>query len=293
MNRRWKTQLAIGLAFLVSPAAALADAGDTRFLEGLRERRLFELAEAYCADRLGRFAQDNPTRAELTTELIRTLSLHAINAAPHERAELWNKARTTAATFLRQSPPDARAILVRFQDALTLLAQGELGRQEFEAGLLPGDQVEAVRQTLRQATAALESLDKELTAAIPLRRRSAAKGGELTADELTSLAQQVQHQLANAQRDRAMLFERGSDDRVALLLAAVGTLERLLMQASNHETLKAAVQLDLAECQRLLGRYSEAVELVVVLDQELVPGETRLKARAELIRVAVSKKDMP
>src|SRR3954454_11612808 len=105
MNRRWKIQLSIGLAFLVPPAAALADAGDARFLEGLRERRLFELAEAYCLDRFSRLAQDDPARAELTTELIRSLSLQAIDAPPQERAELWKRARAAAAGFLRQTPP--------------------------------------------------------------------------------------------------------------------------------------------------------------------------------------------
>src|SRR5690242_4422545 len=121
MNRPWKIRLWIVLAVVFSSAAAVADVGDTRYLEGLRERRLFELAEVYCNDRLRRLPAGDQAQAELTTELIRTLSLHAINAAPHERAELWNKARTTAATFLRQSPPHSRAILVRFQDALTLL----------------------------------------------------------------------------------------------------------------------------------------------------------------------------
>src|SRR5437764_14929792 len=114
MQRQCGMRLSVAFAVLLCPTAALSDTGDTRFLEGLRERRLFELAEAYCADRLSRVAQDNPAQAELTSELIRTLSLHAINAAPHERAELWNKARAAAAGFLRRTPPHPRAIVVRF-----------------------------------------------------------------------------------------------------------------------------------------------------------------------------------
>lgn len=292
MNRLCDMRLSAALTLLLLPVAVLANERQVRFLDGLRERHLFELAEVYCADRLGQLMVSDPARAELTVELIRALSLHAINALPRDRDALWRKARIAAADFLRQSPPHPRAIVVRLQDALTLLAMGELGRQEFEAGLLPVEQVESVRQTLRHATAALEALDKELGATIPLRGRSGAKAGEPTTDELTRLDQQVQHQLARAQRGRAMLFERGTDDRLALLLGANDTLQRLLVQASNNETLRATVQIDVVECQRLLGRYAEAAELAATLDQDSISVETRFKARAELIRVAIAKNDM-
>ena len=99
---------------------------DARFVEGLRQRRLFELAEAYCTDRLSRTTPDDSIQVELTLELIRTLDLHAANAPLDQRGALWRKSREVAASFLRQSPPHPRATVVRFQDALTLLAQGEI-----------------------------------------------------------------------------------------------------------------------------------------------------------------------
>src|SRR5262249_55830797 len=158
-------------------------------------------------------------QAELTGELIRTLAMHAIHAPPAERDRLWAKARAAAASFLQQSPPHPRTLLVRFQDALTLLAQGELGRQELEAGGRPAERRAENRQVLRQAAALLESLDKELQRDLPLRRRTPPRAGELTADELANLAEQAQYQLARADRNRALLFDRGSDDRLSLLLA--------------------------------------------------------------------------
>src|SRR5262245_40574996 len=272
----------------VAQSRSGADSLDARFLDGLRERRLFELAEAHCIDRLNRIPAQDAAHAELTVELIRTLTLHAIHAAPGERTQLWAKARSAAATFARQSPPHTRALLVRIQDALTLLAQGELGRQEFEAGALSADQLEPARQALRQATGQLEALDKELTSEIPLRRRSPPRAGALTADELTSLSEHVQHELARAQKNRALLFERGSDDRLSLLLAGVQTLDQLLPQVADDQPLKPAIALDLAECQRLLGRYPEANELAAPLDRDGVPNALRLKARAELIRLALA-----
>ena len=154
------------------------------------------------------------------------------------------------------------------QDALTPLAQGELARQEFEAGALATDQLEPARQALREATALLEALDKELTREIPLRRRTPPRAGELTADELFGLHQDVQQQLARASATGAALAERGSDDRRALLLLAIDTLKRPLAQVADDDPLRPAIQLDLAECQRLLGQPGEAAGLAAALDQK-------------------------
>src|SRR4051812_17595078 len=103
----WRRLLAIAVIVIVSRANA--ETPDARFLQGLRERRLFELAEAYCADRLRRAAPREASQAELTVELVRTLSLHAVDLPPAARDALWTKAHTVAADFLRQSPPHARA----------------------------------------------------------------------------------------------------------------------------------------------------------------------------------------
>jgi hypothetical protein len=277
----------IWLVVALLASTARADSLDSRFLEGLRQRRLFSLAEAHCIDRLSRVPPRDPAQAELAVELTRTLALHAASVSPQNRAALWAKAHSAAADFLRQSPPHPRAVVVRFQDALTLLAQGELGRQELEAGALPAEQLEPTRQTLRQATTLLESLDKELKAEIPLRRRTRPRDGEFSADELAGLAEQVQHQLARTQKNRALLFARGSDDRLSLLLAATDTLQWALPQASGDDPLREAIQLDLAECQRLLGRQAEATDLAAALDQDGIEPATRLRARAELIRIAL------
>lgn len=276
-------------AFLwFAPVDLRGESPDARFLAGLRQRQLFELAETHCADRLKRVAADDEAQAELTIELIRTLALHAVNVKPEEREARWSQARNVAAEFSRRMPPHPRAILVRLQDALTPLARGELGRQEFEAGVLTTDGLEPARAALREATTLLEALDRELTREIPLRRRAAPAKGELSADQLFTLQQHVQHQLARAQRNRALLFEKGSDDRLALLTAAVETLNRPLAQLAEGEPLLPQVQLDLAECQRLLGRFDEAGQLAAALDQEGTEPAIRLRARAELLRLAIA-----
>jgi tetratricopeptide (TPR) repeat protein len=286
---RWLSFLFLGgLTVAPLPQPLCAQSLDARFVSGLRQRRLFELAEGYSTDRLGQIGPSESAYGELTVELIRTLTLHAVHSPPHQRQPLWDQARTVAADFLRHLPPHPHTLLVRFQDALTLLTQGELGRQEYDVGALAGEQLEAIQRALREATSLLEALDKEVRTETTRRRRAAPRAGELTADELANLADSVQHQLARAQRNRALLFPRGSDDRLALLLAAADTLQRLLPQIPETRPLKAEAHLDLAECQRLLSRPAESAELAAHLDREGVDPVIRLRARAELIRVALA-----
>jgi len=191
---------------------------DERFLEGLRQRRLFELAEKYCTERLAGAQLPPVVQGDLAVELIRTYALHAANSPPDQREELWKRARTAAAEFQRQNPQHSRGILIRMQDALTLLAQGELARQELEAGAADPD--ESARKALREATKLLADLDKEIAREIPLRRRGQLRPEELTADELTSLQHNAIHQLARASRNLALLYEAKSADQVAGLSRA-------------------------------------------------------------------------
>ena len=276
------------LILLTGSAGALrAQSADAVFLAGLRERRLFELAERHCLDRLADKQVDEPLRTELVVEHIRTLASWAVHAPAAERDELWRKARQVAAEAARGSPPSPRLVLVQIQDALTPLAEGELARQEFEAGALSSERLEPSRRLLREASDLLDAIDKQLTAEIPLRRRETPPRGELSAEALSSLQQQVRRELARACRNRALLFAAESDDRLALLLQAAETLQTALRQLPADDPLARWVQLDLAECQRRLARYDQAGQLLAGLDAEGIEPAVRLRALAETIRLAV------
>ena len=183
------------------------------------------------------------------------------------------------------------ALLARFDDAVELIAQGERGRQELEVGATAADQADAVRQVLRQAATQLEAIEKEIRNELPLRRRAASGSGGLSADELSRLSEQVQYQLARVSTNRALLFPPGSDDRVSLLLAARNIFEKTASQVPSGEPLKESIQLDLAECHRLLGHYEQAVEAAKQLAGDAIPVKTRHRARAVLIRAAIGLKD--
>jgi hypothetical protein len=270
----------------------VASQRESTFLAGLRERQLYALAENYCADRLKRTGLPERERTELLVEWIRTLATHAVNAPPAEREAIWQKARAVAADELRQSPASPRLLLVRFQDALTPLACGELGRQEFEAGALAADNLDPTRGALAEAARSLERLGEELVREIPLRRRATGlRADELTAEELVALANHAQHQLARALKNQALLYPAGGNDRLALLLAAEQTLDRVRTQLSDENPLLRQMQLDLAESLRLLGRFDQASELLTPLGAEGNEPAVRLRAQAEQIRLAMARDD--
>jgi hypothetical protein len=282
----------VAASLLIAAACCAADE-DERFLEGLRERRLFELAERYCSDRLADGQLPPVVQGDMAVELIRTYALHAANSPPDRRDELWKLARGAATQFQRTSPQHPRGILIRMQDALTLLAQGELVRQEFEAGAADDAAVESARKALRERTKLLADLDKELAREIPLRRRGQPKPDDLTADELTSLQHNTIHQLARAYRNQALLYEPKSADQINGLTQASEFLEQPLTVLAAEEPLAWQIRLDLAICQRLLGKPDEAKEQLSQLDRDGVDPAIRLRARAEALRVELAANNLP
>ncbi|MCI0361980.1 MAG: hypothetical protein L0211_26150 [Planctomycetaceae bacterium] len=288
LGRKWL--LAAGLVVLAA-AQLRGDPLDAPFAAGLRERRLFELAERYCIDRLNSSQTSEVQRADLAVELVRTFAAHAGHVPQADRPTFWQAARSAAADFDRKWPAHPRRVLVRIQDALVPLAQGELAWHEHEAGLLPAERLEPARQALGQAAQMLAEIGKELARDIPLRRRMPPKPDELSAEELSSLELQVQYQAARARRLAGLLHPPGSDDRLAQLVAARQILEPLRAQVVDDDVLAALVRLELAECWRLTERYDEAAECLAGLDAEGIEPGIRLQARAAALRLAIGQRN--
>lgn len=285
--------LAIALLAWSTASAQGPRSGDARFLDGLRQRRLFELAEKYCQQKLNDEKLPPVKQGDLTIELIRTLAQHAAFARPEERDDLWKQARVTAAEFVRTQAKHPRLILVRVQDALTPLAQGELARQELEAGAAPPGGTDGAKAAVREAARLLEALSVDLNREIAGRRRTTPKGGELSADELFSLGNHLQHQLAKAQRIQGRLYEPNTADRASSLGQAKKTLAAALSQATENPALAADLRLDLAICERLLAEFDESRRLLGELDRPGTPTTVRLTARAELVRVELDQQRLP
>src|SRR5436190_1680868 len=123
--------LSIILILLVTAPLTAADR-DLDFVAGLRRLQLFDLAEKYCQRELALQGNSADREGTLAIELIRSFALEAMSRPPEDRAPIWKQARDAAAEFQRTHANHPRLFLVRVQDALTLLAQGELAQQEAE-----------------------------------------------------------------------------------------------------------------------------------------------------------------
>ncbi len=77
-------------SFFLSRQTVRAGEGsaDERLLDGLRARRLFDLAELYCKQRLERADLPDGERLDLVLELSRTIAAHAIESPADARPPL-------------------------------------------------------------------------------------------------------------------------------------------------------------------------------------------------------------
>jgi len=282
--------LAVAFSFLVAPV--FAKNVDAEFLEGLRKRRLFSLAESHCLSRLADDQLDDQHRSKLTIELIRVHTAHAVNSVPGDREKIWQKAHTAADQFTVRHPNNPRLILVRVQNALAYLAHGQLVRQEVEAGAALAGAREKALIELREAAKLLEEIDKELTKDFPLRRRTKDSDGELSANELHSLQNNVRFQLARTYRNRALCYDADSIDRIDALTRVTEQNLELLNYVPVEDPLRTDIQLESIICLRLLGKYEDAQRNLTAVQSSAPRIDKQLLARAELIRLELAQDRM-
>ncbi len=265
-----------------------AETTEKTFLAGLRSRRLFALAERYCRQRLENEQLAPREQADLTVEWIRVRAEQAVHARGEEREAAWDAARQVAADFLRRHAEHPRAVLVQVQDALTLLARGELARQEAELAADPAPLVEAARAHLREAVRLLEAIDKQLVQAIAWKAGNRGDETGMTSVELFSLQHHVQYQLGRAHRNRAQLYPAGSENALATLTAATEHLARPLAQLTPEDSLWWSIRLEQITCHRLLKEYAQADRLLRELLAAGPPNDARWAALAEAARLRIA-----
>ena len=102
--------LSLAVAGLIAsaPVEGRGDSIDMPYVAGLRERKLFVLAQRYCVDRLNSSQTSEVERADLAVELIRTLATHAGHVPRPDRASSWQAAQSAAANFERRWPNNPR-----------------------------------------------------------------------------------------------------------------------------------------------------------------------------------------
>lgn len=282
----------MGPVFLAATLLVAAPLGasdrDLELLTGLRRLQLFELAEKYCQRELAKQGNPPEREATLAIELIRSLSLDAMSRPPGERGPIWQQARDAAARFQRSHAAHPRLLLIRVQDALTLLAQGELAQQEAEAASAGPQAMAAAAEQLRIATKALDAINDALEKEIPQQRSKPVAGGGLSADELLRLQFNVKLHLAKAQRLQALCYPVASRDRKALLLATLESLDAAVSRLDAEDDLAARLRVLQMTCYRELGQLNDAHRVWKLLDRDDVASEHRRAGLAEAARLFIA-----
>jgi len=275
-----------------APVATPGANGDARFLEALRLRRLFRLAEKFCHDRLERKDVAEGTRTELTVELSRTLVDEALQVDGAARDQLFQKASDVAGDLIRSAPKNPRVAQLRAQQGLVERAWGELLRQEAETTGATKEAYEPARKHSRAAIAALRDAATMTTEAI--RATTPAKKpapGDWSAAELRALDKNIQYQTARALRSLAESYPVDSPDRASALAQAVDLLGPL-SQLDVNEPVAWSSRLDAATCQRLLGNLESATRRLDQITTEEPPERIAARVLAERLRVAILEKRM-
>lgn len=288
---RFVRTTALCAAALASSAAAtsraeLSESSEAKYLAGLRERRLFALAESYCRRRLADAYTLDRRRTELTIELSRTSLEAALYAKSPERDARFARASEVLDEELRRTPNGAWRAPVLVQRGLVDLIRGERLREEAQTLQAGEAALEQARERLRAAAAQLKQaaeLVNEGAIEAGRKRGGAAAPDAPTLAEWASLRRQLEYHQARTRRNLGESYPSRSPDRLSALEQAVEMLDAL----SRSEAVDAvtwAARLDEAHCRRLLGDLADSERVLDLIDGQSPPADVADRARAQRIR---------
>lgn len=264
------------------------DSTEARFLAGLRERRLFELAESYCRRELAESYASRRRRAELTIELSRTLLESALYAKPPRRDELFAAATKVLDEAKFTGPDDVWRAPTAVQRGMVELVHGELLREEAQTLNSSEATLAAARDRLRGAVAQLrkarDAVDEQLRQANRVGVGPTTKPDEPTAAEWAALKRNVDYQLARAYRNQGESYPLLSADRTAALDQAIKELE-LLARTEATDAVTWQARLDEVVCRRLQTDLEGAERMLELIAAQSPPADVAERARAQRIRV--------
>lgn len=274
--------LLIGLGLANAAIAGDPQTTDQQFLEGLRERRLYELAQQYCRETLQRGDLAPEREVELVIEWSRVLAAGARELPPNQNQPLWEEARKVLRDFQLHHRDHPKLLLVRIQAALLPLAQGELLIEQAQL-LISNEAILAEgRQQIRTAVRELGDLEEEVSKLLNLPRPPRG-GPAFSENELYSLLNSVRFQLARAYQKRGESYPPGSADRLDALNQAIDQFKTLAVRETTRPEVWPA-RLAWAACLRLKGRTAEAASLLAGWKEDAA-ANPRWAARIQLEEV--------
>ncbi|MFP6676164.1 MAG: hypothetical protein VB878_13865 [Pirellulaceae bacterium] len=277
------------LAIILAVQTSLVTAQDSptldqRYVKGLRERGLLELAERACRKQLDADGDDEDV---WTGELLRVLAERALAAEPQDRASLWLDAEKLATRFARENGNHPRAILIEIQMGLNHLARGHDLR--IYADLVAAADVEPALTALADADRVFEEIDEKLL--VMIAKAGTRRSANLTRDDLFALQNKVVHDRSRIAQQRGLCYPSGSPDRAAAMGEALEFLKQGLTRLDRNSPLAYRMKVERAVCFRELGDPTSAFAILAPLARRPVDDELVPLVRSERLRLAIARDD--
>ena len=239
-----------------------ADETTGDFFTGLRQRSLFVVAEDYAVNQLSNRNLLPRDRAEITSELARTMVDHGTVSSLSEREELWNEAKRILEDYLDVFPNGPFSLRVESERALLSFWIGET--LAWESQLTPGETVlrRTALESLTESQAAITIALKKLEQANRTPSPQELADGAMDRNELALLELRLNFFQTKAHFLRAKLASDVAEQTV--LLNETEQRIKSLLRTKIDSELVIEAKLIRAKIARLLGDYPQ--------------GEARLRA---------------
>ena len=287
------TVLGLFLPFIPLQAviAQFDETPELTVLQGLRQRRLFSLAEVYAKKLI--FASDKASPVYITyqTELSKSLTAAAFDSDAEREIKL-RAAIDQASRFALENAKHPNVILVEVQRAVTELGFGELLQKEIEAGADIASREKLAFGYFRQCDNTLEACSTKIESMIPTRERR-RDDGMLDQTALISLQNNVRYLKIKSKFGRGLLYQKNDGkNRIPILSSTKRDLEQLVPGLERLADTWWLARMDLLKCNRLIGDFKTAKAIFQQIPISEAPPEIRLQFKAERLRLAVDEKDL-
>ena len=253
------TTTATAVCCFLLAASACAQDYDAEFLNQMRSKRFFALAEKYCEDEI-ESEESSSRRTQLVMELSRTLVEHGKTMPPQDREALWKQAEQALFDGAGLIPEQHLKTRLEVQNAINVANEATFLRWQSE--VTPSDSY------LRQI--ATDQIQKAKTAIRAARNRAKSTLGEAPYNR-SDLRNALDLHAALTTMDAARLEEPNSAERISLASKAEEIARRLSSAAVNNAN-RLEARLLYAACCRERGDGAKAIS---VLDSATKVAKTR------------------
>ncbi len=291
---RYLSKICLGICLLAvtylsgpSAHAQLEPSIEVRTINGLTQRRLFDVATTYAETLLVSGQLDGRATVDITVALLDTLAKKAYQSS--DPAD-WDNARKKAVTWeaTNQSP---RKILISVQAALLEQLQIERWIRELELKLAGAETKALAVEAISNLVNRFSALQADIKTLLNRRPSPREEAEWFTANELLTLRYNIEYQRARTLLYRAALYNDAEDlNRNDVLTMVEGQLKSVLQSMSPSLPLWWTVQADRIALARKMRDYQSAYRLYSSLPTSAATVASRNEVNAEWIRTLIETK---